>query len=239
MKLKKRVYIFAILLGLVTVVAVYYYMQGIKAPAIVVEDMTTVVVANNTIPAHERVKAEMVSLKSLPTVSVHPDAAKTIEEVLGFTTKVEIINGEQILKSRVATEVNEASLSYRIPENMRAIAIPMTEISGVAGYVDKGDKVDIIVTYNDVAISPGQLTVTQFQNIEILEKGPLAPVEGNTETSGVTSSLVLLVDPSQAEVLAYSIVSGSIQMTLRNPIDNTIKESQGVEAVNFATWRAR
>jgi pilus assembly protein CpaB len=239
LKLKKRIYIFAIVFGLLTVFAVYYYIQQVQNPVVVQEEMVTVVVANTTIPEHERITPEMLSLTSLPLVSVHPDVARSVDDVVGYTSKMEIINGEQVLVSKVATVVDEASLSYRIPENMRAIAVPMTEMSGVSGYVEKGDRVDIIVSYNDPLISLGQITVTQFQNIEIMEKGPLGDVQDGSEASGLTTSLVVLVTPAQAEVLAYAIVGGTMQMSLRNPVDTVKVNDLGFGAETFDGWKVR
>ena len=241
LKVKKGVVALAIILGLLSVGLLYYYLESINSAPEVKIELTDVVVAASSIPAHVKITNEMVIVKSLPTEAVHPDSARSIEEIVGFTTKSEIYNEEQVLKSKVATETTQTSLSYRIPENMRAITIPMNEISGVGGYIVKGDKVDIIVTYNDDDINIGVLTITQFQNIEILEVGPKitqAPTE-ETPQPGVSSSLTLLVTPSQAEIIAYASINGATQMTLRNPIDNTINALTQFRTEEFATWRER
>lgn len=241
MKLKKRVVILAVILGLITVGVLYYYLESLKQIPEEKVNLTEVVVALNTIPAHVKVTAEMVTVKSLPAEAVHPDAANNLDQIVGFTSKVEILNGEQFLKSRVATEDNQSSLSYRIPENMRAITVPVTEFSSVGGYVIVGDKIDVLVSYNDVTINPTLITVTQFQNIEILEKGPMFTSTDDTVAlnQGVTSSLTLLVTPSQAEIMAYAIASGNIYMTLRNPIDTSINAMTQFRAEEFSTWRER
>ncbi|MGB4589583.1 MAG: Flp pilus assembly protein CpaB [Clostridiaceae bacterium] len=238
--MKKRVIAFAVILGLITVGALYFYLESLKVIPEKKVELTEVIVALSNIPSHVKVTNEMVALKSLPIEAVHPDSAKSLEEVVGFTTKSEIINGEQILGSRIASENDQTSLSYRIPENMRAMTIPINEISGVGGYIEKGDLLDIVVTYNDKVISPNLMTVTLFQNIEILEKGPIVIMtEGEAPNPGVTTSLTLLVTPSQAEVIAYSIVNGSMQLTLRNPIDSKINVLTQFRTEEFATWRER
>lgn len=241
MKVKKSIIILAIILGLLTMGTLYYYIETLNQAPVVEDDLTDVVVAVSSIPAHVKVTADMVILKSLPTEAVHPDAATKLEDIVGYTTKTEIYSEEQVIKSKIATDITQAALAYRIPENMRAITIPSNEISGVGGYLNKGDRVDIIVTYNDEAISPGLLTVTQFQNIEILEIGPLAFTEtGEPATNkGVTSSITLLVTPSQAEVMAFANINGAVQMILRNPVDNTINNLTQFSTPEFPTWRGR
>lgn len=253
MKVKRSVLILAVLLGLATMALLYVYIEGKEAPsAAPVVEMGDVVVATTSIPAHVLITEEMVTLKNIPSEAIHPDAATAVDAVVGNTSNVPIYIDEQILTSKVATEENAVNLSYRIPENMRAITIPMNEISGVGGYIMEGDKIDILVTYTlgeveddpnteaDEGIEGKTVTYTQFQNLEIIEKGPnSAPVEGQTEIQGVTSSLTLLVTPSQAEVLTYAQLSGSINMTLRNPVDETINELTEFGTDNFNTWRGR
>ena len=240
LKIKKSVIVFAIILGLVTVGLLYYYIESLNSAPEVKVQLTEVVVAVSSIPEHVKVTSEMVILKSFPSEAVHVDAARTIEEVVGFTTKTEIYNEEQILKIKIASGTEQESLSYRIPENMRAITIPMNEISGVAGYVVKGDKLDIIVTYEDPLISPSIMTITQFQNIEVLEKGPVTTlVEDAPVDSGVATSLTLLVTPSQAEVIAYANVHGIIHMTLRNPVDTIVNTMTQFRTEEFGAWRER
>jgi len=147
MKVKKRVIVLAVLLGLITMSLLYVYIESKSEVEAVPVDLSNVVVAVTSIPAHVSVTAEMVTVKSIPTEAVHPDAVTSVDDIVGFTTNMAIYNDEQILRTKVVTETQSASLSYRIPENMRAITIPMTEISGVGGYIMKGDKVVILVTY--------------------------------------------------------------------------------------------
>lgn len=241
LKMKKSIIALAVILGLMITGLVYYYIQTLnKVPEVkvVLED---VVVAASSIPAHVKITNDMLVIKSLPVEAVHPDAARKIEDLVGFTTKTEIYIEEQVLKGKVASGTDATSLSYRIPENMRAITIPMNEISGVGGYIMKSDHIDILVTYNDPAISPTLLTITQFQDIEVLEKGPMTG--GTTEDAasgqGVSSSLTLLVNPAQAEVIAYALINGNMQMTLRNPVDSTKNELTQFGTAEFTTWRER
>lgn len=252
MKVRKRVIVLAVLLGLISMSLLYVYLEGKEEVEAVPVQLSEVVVAVTAIPAHVTVTPEMVTVKSIPSEAVHPDAISSIDDIVGFTTNMAIYNDEQIIRTKVATDENSVNLSFRIPENMRAMTIPMTEISGVGGYIVEGDKIDILVTYTLEAadddpvteqneeIEGKTVTYTQFQNIVIIEKGPnTTPTEGQAQPTGVTSSLTLLVTPSQAEVLTYAQMSGSINMTLRNPVDENINELTEFGTDNFNTWRGR
>jgi len=222
MNMKKKVIIMAILFSLFTSVLAYSYLSSMdQSASAVVVNKTDVVVAASTIPENVIITEAMLTITSLSTDAVHGDAANTFEELVGFLSKSEIIAGEQILKSRVVTELTSSSLAARIPEGMRAMTISSNEISGVAGFIGVGDSVDILVSYTGVeALGPGTRIITQFQNVEVLAKGPaVSGTTGEQNDTGVSSSLTLLVTPQEAEVLAYASGGGSINMTLRNPLD--------------------
>jgi len=189
-------------------------------------------------PAHVKITPEMLAIKSIPMEAIHPDAFTSVNDAVGGTTKAEVINGEQVIKGRVITEGVSSPLAYRIPENMRAITIPMGEISGVAGFIEPGDRVDILVAFDDVTLNPTKVVYTQLQNIEVLEKGPYAATVEEKQV-GVATSLTVLVTPAQAEVLAYANYSGTFHFSLRNPVDTTKVELQQFDSANFNTWRDR
>lgn len=236
MNMKKRVIILAIIFSIITSVLVYLYLSSVDVPAAsIVSNKTDVVVAASTIPENVIITAEMLSIVSLSTDAVHGDSAKTMEEVVSFLSKNEIIAGEQVLKSRVVTDLSSGALAFRIPEGLRAMTISSNEISGVAGFIAVGDSVDILVSYTDVAaLGEGLQITTQFQNIEVLAKGPaLSGVTGEQSDTGVSSSLTLLVTPEEAQMLVYASASGSINMTLRNPLDiSTVDVKEyGMDAV--------
>lgn len=230
MNMKKRVIILAIIFSIITSALIYLYLNSVDVPAVsVAVNKTEVVVAANTIPENVIITGEMLTVMSLPTDGVHGDAARTVEEVVGFLSKNEIIAGEQVLKSRVATDLTSSSLAYRIPEGMRAMTLSSNEISGVAGFIAVGDKVDILVSYTDMeALGQGLQIITQFQNVEVVAKGPaVSGATGGQSDTGVSSSLTLLVTPDDAQKLVYATASGSINMTLRNPVDMKILELSG------------
>ena len=245
MKIKKRVLILAVILGLITVSVLYMYIRGLDKKPSGNTQLKNVVVAVSTIPAHVKITQEMLTIKALPAEAVHPEAFTSIQDAVDGTTKSEIISGEQLIQGRVITEGVTSPLAYRIPENMRAITIPLNEVSGVAGYIEVGDRVDVLVHYElEVLNAEGNTTqktqevYTQFQNLEVMEKGPY-PANAEEKQIGVITSITLLVTPAQAEVLVFGNINGTVHLTLRNPVDTNKVELQQFGSVNFSTWRDR
>lgn len=241
MNSKKRTLLLTIILALLTTGLGYMYINqavaaSSAAPAI---EMAEVVVPLSTIPAHVQVTQEMVEVKAVPAEAVHDQALTTVEDVVGTTTKAELYAGEQILKERLVLEETDAALSYRIPETMRAVTIPTSEVSAVAGYISQGDRVDILVTYSrELEGKTETIVYTQLQNVEVLATGPyVSSAEGSA--AGVPSSLTILVNPQQAEVVAYATLNGSFHLTLRNPADTEKATVDSYGTPNFDSWKER
>lgn len=237
MKTSKRVLMLALVLGLMTVIVLNFYVRSIADPGTAAEAKRDVVVAKNTIPEHTRITTDMLEIESLPGDAVHSEAVSSVNEVAGGISNSIIVQGEQVLSSRVIVDETRASLSYRVPENMRAIAIPVGDISSVAGYISPGDKIDILVTYSDSAIADETTTYTTLQNVKVLTTGDLTEPKDDANREGGT--MVVVVTPAQAEVLAYAYLQGSFHYTLRSPLDEERVALDYYSAVNFNTFRER
>ncbi len=238
MKFNTRLWIIAVALGLFTVVALNLYLRGLEQTAVVDQEKIEVVIAGKTIPAHTRITADMLEVVMLPAESVHPAAFRKVADAGGGITQSEIIQGEQLLAGRVITDKSRGTLSYRIPDNMRAIAIPMNEVTGVAGYIAAGDKIDVLVTYRDVEFHEGTITYTKFQNVTVLAVGD-NPEEMDTAEPQLMSTITLSVTPAQAEVLAFAFLTGSFHLTLRASTDYHLVELDSYNPSNFDTFRER
>ena len=183
MKASKRLLFVAVIFGLITVIALNYYLQSLTsggAPALANAAYTEVVVAKSTIPEHTRITAEMLVVEPIPTDAVHPEAIKNTEEAVGSISRGEIVKGEQLLAARVAAE-GRASLSYRVPEKRRAISLPVSEVTGVSGYISPGDKVDVLITYSDADINSKMTTYTVVQNALVLATGEFTKEQDSEE----------------------------------------------------------
>lgn len=246
MKVNKRILLIGVILGLITVFFLNRYIQSINKveEAAAATSYTEVVVAQRSIPEHTVITEDMVKIQSIAEDAVHPDAITTKDKVVGGISKSEIINGEQVLSGRVVNADSDASLSYWIPENMRAITIPVNEVSGVANYISKGDRIDILVTYQMEVLQPDgeekniPFTFTQLQNIEVVELGALKP-PSDTESYDQPNSITILVNPQQAEVIAFATLNGTLHLTLRSPIDNNRIELEHYSLDNFQSFRLR
>lgn len=138
----------------------------------------------------------------------------------------DLYQGEPIVENRLAPKGSGGGLAATIPQGMRACAVKVDQVVGVAGFVVPGMRVDVLVSgtppgSNSPADS--QQTRTVLQNIEVLSAGTdiAKDAEGKPQQVQVVN---LLVTPEQAQTLSLASNLLKIQLVLRNPLDTKIAE---------------
>jgi pilus assembly protein CpaB len=113
---------------------------------------------------------------------------------------------------------------------MRAVALRVNEVVGLAGFVLPGMRVDVLVAGN-VPGSATMLCRTVLQNIEVLSAGQKIDKngEGKPEAAQVVN---LLVTPAQAETLDLASES-RVQLVLRNPLDTKSETTPGISVASM------
>lgn len=148
------------------------------------------------------------------------------EELVGRGVVSELYQGEPILESRLAPAGSGGGLASTIPQGMRALAVKVDQVVGVAGFVTPGMRVDVLASGNPPgATSPTQGTVTKtiLQNIQVLSAGTdiQKDAEGKPQQVQVVN---LLVSPEQAQTLSLASSELKIQLVLRNPLDTKVSK---------------
>lgn len=152
------------------------------------------------------------------------------ENAIGRGAISDIYQGEPILESRLAPAGSGGGLAATIPPGMRACAVKVDQVVGVAGFVTPGMRVDVLVSGSPPGTQQGvQTTVTStvLQNIGVLSAGTdiQRDAEGKPHQVQVVN---LLVTPDQAQTL--SLASNlKIQLVLRNPLDTKVAKVPSTE----------
>lgn len=146
------------------------------------------------------------------------------QDALGRGVLSDIYAGEPILNNRLAAPGSGGGLAATIPTGMRAAAIKVDEVVGVAGFVTPGMHVDVLISGNPPGSSnntQGTITKTLLQNIAVLSAGTdiQKDAEGKPQQVQVVN---LLVSPPQAELLSLAGNETHIQLVLRNPLDTQL-----------------
>lgn len=212
---------------------VLYKLIGSKLAASAKASTTQVVVASHNLDLGTLIKDGDV--KTVEWSGPQPKGALlNPADVIGRGVVSAIYDTEPILESRLAPRGAGAGLAATIPPGMRAVAIRVNDIVGVAGFVLPGMKVDILIagTPPGGTANLGTLSKTLLQNIEVLSAGQ--NIQKDAEGKPVSVPVVnLLVTPEQAEILSLASNETRIQLILRNPMDKETTKTPGTAIANL------
>ncbi|MGE5580279.1 MAG: Flp pilus assembly protein CpaB [Bacillota bacterium] len=205
-----------LLLAILTGLFVYQYLASLRNPE--AEPMATQIVARARIDAGTRITDDMLQIVEVPEKYAHPSAAPAAELVTGRFALSDIYAGEAVLLDKVATENTVTELPYKIPEGFRALTVPVNALSGVAGLLKPGHRVDVIVTYTEEDPVRDAKAVTLVQDALVLAVGQdLTGAEGAQSLENVT----LALSPSDAEMVALGEFIGDLKLSARPVGDST------------------
>jgi pilus assembly protein CpaB len=228
------VLLFATIVATVASLLLYRLLINRPQPAKAAVATTQIVLATRDIDVGSVLKEEDVKLADWPG-SVPVGATTKTQDVVGRGITTAIYAKEPVIDSRLAPKGAGGGLAAMIPPGMRAFAIRVNEVVGVAGFVVAGMRVDVLISGNKPGgdQSMGTLSKTLLQNIEVLSAGQ--DYKKDAEGKPIAVQVVnLLVTPEQAEQLSLAAAQTNIQLVLRNPLDrDTVKTSGTAMAYLF------
>lgn len=192
------------------------------------DHLTRVVLAARNLDIGTLIGANDVKMGDWAGV-VPAGVALKAETVVGRGVVSALNEGEPVFETRLAATGSGGGLAATIPPGMRACAVRVNDLVGVAGFVLPGMRVDVLISGNPPGgnAAAGTKVRTLLQNIQVLSAG--ANMQKDNEGKPIQVQVVnLLVTPEQAEVL--SLASGDqtrIQLVLRNPLDTQLAKTPG------------
>jgi len=185
-----------------------------------------IVLAAKNLEVGTVLKEEDVQLADWPGAA--PQGATIhVQDLVGRGVTTAIYAKEPIIESRLAPKGAGGGLAAMIPPGMRAVAVRVNEVVGVAGFVVPGMRVDVLIS----GMAPnsgnqGTLTRTLLQNLEVLSAGQ--DFKKDAEGKPVVVQVInLLSTPEQAEQLSLAASQTQIQLVLRNPLDRVAVNTPG------------
>lgn len=181
-------------------------------------DVSPVVVAAVEIPFGVQVEATHVKVVDWPVGAVPQGAINSAEAALGRIATQTVFPGEPLLASRVVEHAGGSTLASFISEGMRAVAVRVDDVRGVAGFLRPGNYVDVMAI-RSISGRRDPQTRTILENIRVLAVDQTASPDKSSPV--VVRAVTLEVTPVQAEEIAKATEAGKVQLTLRNPKDAT------------------
>lgn len=213
-----------------------YRMVGNRLTSVQKQATTPVVAAASNIKVGTVLSsADLTTIKIAGTLPEGAILKPT--DAIGRGVITDLYRGEPILDNRLAPLGSGGGLAATIHPGMRALAVKVDEVVGVAGFVIPGMHVDVLVSGDP----PGQFNAasgpevrTLLQDIEVLSAGTDIQKDADGKPKQV-HVVNLLVTPEQAErlSLASNHSQYQIQLALRNPLDTKVAKVEGLAMSNI------
>ena len=129
------------------------------------ETRVNVVVAKQDIPQRTMVKESMLQVIEVPPDVLPAGAITDMVSVIDRPTSVPIQQGDILTDKKVLVDPRMAGFTGLIPENCRAMTVPITDVTGIAGFAKPGDYVDVMVITKGNGKVTGEILL---QNIMLL-----------------------------------------------------------------------
>jgi pilus assembly protein CpaB len=205
--------------------------------------VTPVVVAANTIAFGSHLDRTALRVASWPQKEVPEGAFKTVEEIIGDGKEPRVAlrtmaAGEPVLPTKITGFGGRASMSTLLPEGKRAFTIRVNDVSGVAGFLLPGDRVDILLTRQvENGDREDQITDVILQNIVVRGIDQIADEDRNKPT--VVRAITVEATPEEAQKLALAQQVGRLSLALRNvaSVDTAVVRPVRVSDLSSANFR--
>jgi len=226
-------FIIVIVIALVIAGATASLVRG-KMNTVKPTDTIKVLAATTDIPVGGFVRADRHLAwvewpKGTVTQSYITEGKHNIVDFEGAVARRAIMSGEPISSSVLVRSSEGGFLSAVLNPGMRAVSISVTPISGNAGFIFPGDRVDLILTHQVSAVNtsnPNMLASETFiENVRVVAVDQrLDNPTDNKATIAKTVTLEVL--PKQAEMINVAGRLGNISLSLRSWTDdlNVAKE---------------
>lgn len=179
----------------------------------------TIVAAAKPLRYGDKIKAEDLMEIPWPKEKLPAGAYQNIQQALSDGNRVvltSIEKNEPLLLSKLSGKDGRAALSNTLSSGMRAVSIPVDDISGVAGFITPGDRVDIVLIRSGETMSADLI----LENVKVITVDQAAD-ERNTGAK-LANAITLEVTSEDARKLALAKATGKLSLTLRAAGDEMI-----------------
>src|SRR3954453_3332832 len=190
--------------------------------------MAKIVVAGVDMPLAGKIRAEDLKLAEWPADHLPLGAVRDPKEVADRILISRVLAGQPVLPGMLASKNAGNGLAALIPANMRAMAVRVDDVVGVAGFIHPDDRVDVLVTLHPNR--PGAETTAKvfLQNVKVLAVGQEVESASKNRLQATPATVAtLLVSPQDSERLALASTEGRLLLTLRSWTDSLPVDTVG------------
>ena len=230
----RRPVIFVLLAGFAALIAALVVYSALKRREAEVQQArvqsVNIVVAAKDLTIGTKLGPDSVKLVRWSRDSMPPGAFTDPGAVVNQFAKTNFVENEPIVGDRLfGGDKNAGVLPLLIPTGMRALSVPVDEVSDISGFVLPHARVDVVVSLSSTTNGGGGDTTFSkivLQNVEVLAVADT--IETIQDKPVPVRVVTLLVTPEEAERLALASREGNLRLAMRNYDDQKIVMTAGV-----------
>ena len=174
-------------------------------------------------------------------------AARTIPEG-AFATRQDLLKGgrrivltsisrnEPVLSSKITKPGQRGSLSTLLDEGKRAVTVRVDDERGVGGFLQPGDRVDVVLIRTAESGKSESYSDLILQNMKVLAVDQVAGDRAEKPT--IPKAVTLEVSPEEAQKVLLATNIGRLSLILRQPGEATQEQSRRVTEKDLALGEA-
>ncbi len=179
--------------------------------------------------------ADAAGKPAAPAPAPSPQAEQNVSanELVGTVVRNSITAGQPITRGSLVKPGDRGFLAAALGPGMRAVTVPVSALTGVAGFVFPGDRVDLVLTQNIAGPGgpPLKVSETIMRNLRVLATDQrstnVADAEGNTVVRKY-KLVTLEATPRISEKITVAQSIGTISLSLRSLADNAAELEQAL-----------
>ena len=198
-----------------------------------------ILVARKALPVGTIIDQESLTYQAWPKEMVQnayyveggPDG--DIAKLLGTVVRNPITAGQPVTRGSIVGPNDRGFLAAALGPGMRAVTVPVSATSGVAGFIFPGDRVDVVLTQEVTGGGDGpplRVSETIVRNMRVLatdQRIDSKDEEGKTVPK-VFSTVTLEATPRIAEKVAVAQSVGLLSLSLRSIAENAAELERAV-----------
>jgi pilus assembly protein CpaB len=231
----------ALIIAIGTAFAARTVMSGAGAPTAEAAAEPTgprVLVAKRALPVGTIITADSVGFQPWPNELVQDayfiDGTADLNALMGTVVRFPVTAGEPVTQGALVAPGDRGFLAAALGPGMRAVTVPVSAQTGVAGFVFPGDRIDLVLTQSvegeGAALKAAE---TVLSNLRVLATDQTT--ETTKDDSGKTvvntfQTVTLEVTPKIAEKIAVAQTIGQLSLVLRSIRDSSDELERAIAA---------
>jgi pilus assembly protein CpaB len=181
-----------------------------------------ILVAKNDVPAGYFVKAQDLRWQGWPKGNLAPSYIQQgkgkPEDFAGAVARTSLIAGQPVTRTMTVRPGEQGFMAAVLRPGMRAVSIQVNAISGIAGFVMPGDRVDMVLTHTVRATDSRNtrlVSETVLQELRVLAVDQKFDDNSKSSKASIAKTVTLEVTPKQVEKIGIVNRLGKVSLSLR------------------------